>query len=244
MTDYVRLEALRMLRNKRYVIFVVVFPVVFYLIFSSVYGDQADAGGLSGRAYFLVSMSAYGGLAASLMSTAVPWAQERGSGWLRQLQITPLAGWKIITTKLIASMLLVLPAILLVSAAAMLFQGVSMPPGRWLGLLAAMWLGVAPFTALGLAVGSLLPPDTAQPVSMMGMFALALFGGLWIPLEVMPEGMRGVARLLPSADYVGVGHGIVAGDGLPPGDLLALAGWAVVLGVIAVLAYRRAVARA
>ncbi|MFF0247462.1 ABC transporter permease [Streptosporangium sandarakinum] len=244
MTDYIRIELLRMLRNKRYVIFVVAFPVAFYLVFSGIYGGEVAAGGLSGKAYFMVSMSAYGALAASLMSTAVPWAQERGSGWLRQLQITPLSGWKIITTKLVASMLLVLPAILLVCAAAVLVQGVSLPPGRWLGLLAAMWLGVAPFAALGLTIGSLLPPDTAQPVSMIGMFGLALLGGLWIPLEVMPEGMRSVARVLPSADYAGMGRGIVAGDGLPAGDALAVVVWAAVLGVIAVLAYRRATARA
>ena len=45
MPNYIKIEALRMLRNRRYIIFVVGFPVVFYLIFSSIWGDGAGVGG-------------------------------------------------------------------------------------------------------------------------------------------------------------------------------------------------------
>ncbi|WP_433238520.1 ABC transporter permease [Streptosporangium sp. CA-135522] len=244
MLDYVRIEALRMLRNKRYGIFVVAFPVAFYLLFSSLYGDQTGAGGVRANAVLMVSMSAYGALSASMMSTAVPWAQERQSGWLRQLQITPLTNWTIIVTKLVTSLLLVLPSILLVCAAAVLTQGVSLAPARWAGLILVMWVGAVPFSALGLIVGSLLPPDTAQPVAMIGMFGLAILGGLWFPVELMPAAMRAVAHVMPSFDYADMGQSILAGHGVPISDALTVGAWAVALGAVAVLAYRRATVRA
>ncbi|GAA1304163.1 ABC transporter [Planotetraspora silvatica] len=245
MPHYLKIELLRMFRNKRYVIFVVVFPVVFYLLYSNLWGSEVDqATGVKASVILMVSMAAYGALAASIMSSAVPWAQERQSGWLRQLQITPLPGWAIITTKLIASMLLVLPSLLLVGLAAVLTQHVSLPVGEWFGLIGSLWIGTIPFVALGLTIGSLLPPDTAQPVAMIGMFGLALLGGLWFPVDIMPSAMKSIAHVLPSYDYASIGWNIVAGDAPETSAVLGIAGWAVALGALAVLAYRRATIRA
>ncbi|WP_327046284.1 ABC transporter permease [Microbispora sp. NBC_01189] len=245
MPHYLKVEVLRMLRNKRYVIFVVAFPLGFYLLYSNLWGAQTDeATGIKGSVLLMVNMAAYGALASSMMSTAVPWAQERHSGWLRQLQITPLPAWAILATKLVASLLLVLPALVLVGLAAVITQHVSLPAGQWAGLLAFMWIGTVPFVALGLAIGSVLRPDTAQPAAMISMFGLALLGGLWFPTSLMPEAMRNIARVLPSYDYAGVGWRIVAGQAPYGPDVAGIVAWAVALSAVAVLAYRRAVVRA
>ncbi|MGC5012111.1 ABC transporter permease [Streptosporangium sp. DT93] len=244
MPNHIRIEVLRMLRNKRYAIFVIGFPVVFYLVFSSVWGDGISSGGAKASAVLMVSMGAYGAIAAAMMSTAVPWAQERRSGWLRQLRTTPLPGWSIIVTKLVTSMLLVLPSLLLVCLAAVLVQGVRLSPGEWLSLIPILWIGAVPFAALGLTIGSLLPGDTAQSAAMVGVFGLALLGGLWFPVEIMPEAMRNVAQVLPSFSYADIGWHIVAGSAPPVSEVATVAVWAVALCVVAVLAYRRALARA
>jgi ABC-2 type transport system permease protein len=244
MPNYVRIEALRVLRNKRYVIFVVAFPVLFYLLYSNLFGNQIDkTTGLQANVLLMVSMAAYGGLAASVMTTAVPWAQERESGWLRQLQITPLPNWSIIATKLIAALVMVLPALVLVALTAVVTQHVSLPAGQWAGLLLALWLGTIPFAALGLFIGSLLPPDSAQPAAMIGMFALAILGGLWFPISALPETMKTIAHALPSYDYAQIGWSIVAGETPTSGALAGIVAWAVGLGALAVFAYRRATVR-
>ncbi|MFG1687545.1 ABC transporter permease [Nonomuraea sp. NPDC049269] len=244
MLYYAKIEALRMLRNRRYIIFVVLFPVVFYLINANIYGDQKDAGGVRMSTYLLVSMAAYGALASSMMSSAVPWAQERQSGWLRQLQITPLPSWAIIVTKLGAAMVLVLPSLLLVSAAGVLQQGVSMPAGQWLPLLLSLWIGTVPFIALGLFIGSLLSADAAQPAAMICMFALSLLGGLWFPIDAIGGTMRTLAHFMPSYHYANLGWNVIAGNGVPMSDVLIVVAWAVVLGGAAAYAYRRATVRA
>jgi ABC-2 type transport system permease protein len=192
----------------------------------------------------MVSMAAYGALASSMMSSAVPWATERQSGWLRQLQITPLPNWAIIVTKLGATMVLVLPSLVLVSLVAVVQQGVSLPLGTWVGLLLTLWLGVLPFVALGLAIGSALSADAAQPAAMICMFALAIAGGLWFPPEAFGDTMRTIADITPSFHYARLGQSLVAGHGLPLTDVLAVAGWGVVLGAAAVHLYRRATVRA
>ncbi|MEV1170907.1 ABC transporter permease [Nonomuraea sp. NPDC049784] len=244
MLYYAKTEALRMLRNRRYIIFVVAFPVLLYVINANIYGKQTDPGGVRYSVILMVSMAAYGALASSMMSTAVPWATERQSGWLRQLQITPLPSWAIIATKLGAAMLLVLPSLVLVSVVAVVQQGVSLPLGTWAPLLLTMWLGVLPFVALGLAIGSVFSADAAQPASMICMFALAIAGGLWFPPEVFGDTMRTIADVTPSFHYARLGQSLVAGHGLPLTDVLVVAGWGVVLGSAAVFLYRRATVRA
>ncbi|MED7923478.1 ABC transporter permease [Nonomuraea sp. LP-02] len=244
MLYYARTETLRMLRNRRYLIFVVIFPVLLYLINANIYGEQTDADGVSYAVVLMVSMAAYGGLASSMMSSAVPWATERQSGWLRQLQITPLPGWAIIVTKLATALLLVLPSLLLVSVVAIVQQGVSMPPARWAGLLLAMWLGTIPFIALGLAIGSALSPDAAQPAAMICMFALAIAGGLWFPPEIFGTTMKAVAEVTPSYHYAALGWSMAGGHGLGLADVLVVAAWGVVLGLAAAFLYRRATVRA
>jgi ABC-2 type transport system permease protein len=244
MLFYAKTEALRMLRNRRYIIFVVIFPVVLYLINANIYGQQASAGGVKYAVVLMVSMGAYGAMASSMMNSAVPWATERQSGWLRQLQITPLPSWAIIVTKLVIAMLLVLPSVLLVSLVGIVQQGVSLPIGQWVPLLLVLWLGTIPFIALGLAIGSLLSPDAAQPAAMICMFALAIAGGLWFPPEMFGDAMKSVANVTPSFHYANLGWSIIAGNGLPMTDLLVVGGWAVVLGGAAAYLYRRATVRA
>jgi ABC-2 type transport system permease protein len=244
MPNYIKIEALRMLRNKRYVIFVVAFPVGFYMLYSSLWGTEANSAGVRGSVILMVSMAAYGALAASMMSTSVPWAQERQSGWLRQLQITPLRGWSIVITKLITSLLLVLPSLMLVCLAGVLTQGVSLRAWQWAALIPVMWIGTLPFAALGLIIGSLLSVDTAQPVAMIGMFGLSLLGGLLIPGEVMSATMRSIAQVTPSFSYADMGWHLVAGTAPPLRDVATILVWAAVLGTAAVFAYRRATVRA
>lgn len=243
MLYYARIETLRTLRNKRYAIFVVVFPVALYLINSGIYGEQTAAGGVRQSVYLMVSMACYGALAAAMMSTALPWAQERSSGWSDQLRVTPLPGWAVIAVKAGAALLLVLPALALVFAAAVVVAGVSLPAGQWALLVPALWLGTIPFAALGLAIGSLLPPDAAQPAAVAVMFGLSLAGGLWFPVEIMSGPLRAVAAATPVYRYAELGWSVVAGGGLPAAGLLSVLAWAVALGAAAVHAFRRATVR-
>jgi len=75
-----RIELLRVLRNRRTMIFTLVMPAVFYLIFgvSQSYADQ-DAGRGNVAAYIMISMAAYGAMIASTGGGAMV-ATERAQG--------------------------------------------------------------------------------------------------------------------------------------------------------------------
>lgn len=246
MARYLVLEIRRMCRDRRFVFFTVAMPVLFYLLWSNIFAKsgQTDPGtGLNADTYLLVSMAAFAALGASLTTTGSRLAAELQSGWLRQLQVTPLRPRAVIMSKIIASMFLALPAVALVSLVAVVTKHVQLSPGQWAGLISLMWVGTLPFAALGTLIGSLLGSDAAQPVTILCYFGLSIVGGLWMSVSVLPKVLRSVAHWMPSNRFADLGWSVVAGHAPPVSDGLVLAAWTAGLGVLAVLAYRRATVR-
>ncbi|MFB9832072.1 ABC transporter permease [Actinoallomurus acaciae] len=245
MLRYLLLEIRRTYRDRRFVFFTIAIPVGFYLLWSNIFakGDMDPETGLDAKTYLLVSMAAFGALGASLTTTGARLAAERHGGWLRQLQVTPLRPWAVITAKVLASMCLALPAVVLVGLAAVLTQHVHLSAGEWAGLIGVMWIGTLPFAALGTLIGSLVGPDAAQPLTVACYMILAILGGMWMSVSILPKTMRTIAHWTPSNRFADLGWSVVAGHVPPASDALILAGWTAVLGTLAIAAYRRATVR-
>ena len=112
-----RFEVGRLLRSWKFLAITVGFPVIFYMLFL---GDHAAGKVVDGtvpwRIYLMVSMCSFGALVAALNAAGTRLSMERASGWARQLRITPIPAWSYVGTKIVASMLVVLPVIVLVEA--------------------------------------------------------------------------------------------------------------------------------
>jgi ABC-2 type transport system permease protein len=236
---YLRLELRRVLRNRRYVLFVFAVPIAFYLLFTAVYGDQASSGGLSAAAYLMVSMATYSAMLATTQANGPRLATERASGWTTQLRATPLPAWAYIATKAITAMLIAVPAIALIAVIAALHSGVHLSAAEWAQLGVTMWLGSLAFAALGLCIGYLLDADTAQGATILLLLALAMLGGIFVPVDVMPDAMRSIAPALPSYRLADLGWRAIAGE--PPllTDGLVLAGYSLALAGLTAWRYRR-----
>ena len=238
---YLRLEIRRTLRNRRYLVFTIAFPVILYLLYTAVL-PNADNGltadGLGWPAYFLVSMAAYGALGAAL-GQAVPVATERRTGWVRQLRVTPLPGSAYVAVKVVASMLVTLPALVLVALAAVAVNHVALGAGQAVAMVVVLVLASLPFATLGLLLGQVLDVESAQGGMVLTFFGLAILGGLFIPLQALPDTIARIGNVLPSSHYAALGRAALAGRVPDPVDVLALVGWAAAFGVLATWQHRR-----
>lgn len=235
-----RLELVRMLRDPRFTALGVLAPIGFYLLFATLFGGEAPRPGeLGGTVEIMVAMAAYGGIWAVLSSTAPRIAQERETGWLTQVRAMPVKVGRLVTAKILASVLLALPTIVLVCATAVVFKGVRLDAGQWVALVAAMTVGTVPFAALGVLLGYLASADAAFPLSYGLYMALSAIGGLWVPPAVMPRSFRDVAGWLPSNRLADLGWRIAGHHGVSTTTVAVLAGWTAVLSILGVLAYKR-----
>src|SRR5712691_12582867 len=120
----VKAEISRLRRNKRYLIFTVALPVMFYLIFGK---QNAHGYGISFKAFYMIGMASFGAFSGAFNNNTIRISQERKDGWIRQLRLTPLPANAYVVAKLIASMVPSVPAIALVFIIGSTYGGVDMP---------------------------------------------------------------------------------------------------------------------
>lgn len=237
-------EVGRLLRSWKFLAITIGFPVIFYLLFLGDHraGTVVD-GAVPWRTYLMVSLSSFGALVAALNAGGTRLSMERASGWARQLRVTPIPAWSYVGTKIAASMLVVLPVIMLVEAVAAGFGGVRLDPATWVALTALSWATALPFAVLGVFVGFLVSTEAAFPVVTGLMFVLGYFGGLFTPVTSMPGALQAVAHALPSYHHAALGLALLDGHALALTHWLVLAGYVLLLGLAIAWKHRAEEAR-
>ena len=241
--DYLLFDVKRTLRNRRVLIFSIVMPLILFLIFGLSLKASDTEAGISAIAYVMVSMAMFGSLSAAMSSGGVI-AAERDGGWNRTLRLTPLKPHAYVTTKVILSLLLAIPPLLVVFAAGMIFGHVHLSAAQWGSVALVSWLGALPFAGLGLLIGYVAKPDSVQPITGLTTILIAAFGGLWLPVDQMPSFMKHVAELTP-AYWTGLSsRSALSQSGLDINALLVVLAWTLVLGFFGLRRFRADTARA
>jgi ABC-2 type transport system permease protein len=234
-----RFEVARLLRSWKFLAITVGFPVIFYMLFL---GDQTPGkvvdGAVPWRVYLMVSMCSFGALIAALNAGGSRLSTEQASGWARQLRVTPIPAWSYVATKVAASMLVVIPVLVMVEVVGIAFGGVQLGVSTWVELTALLWVTAFPFAVLGVLVGFMVNAETAYPVVTALMFVLGYFGGLFNPVGHMPQAMQTAARALPSFHHASLGLALLDGHGFGIQDALVLAAYSGVLSLAVMWKHR------
>lgn len=242
---YIGLESARQLKNVRGMIFTFAIPLVMLLIFGSAYGSGGVIDKTTGLPWVVVTtvqMAGYGGMMAAL-GQANNIVTERSIGWNRQLRITPLSGTGYLVSKIVSALAVSLVTIVLLFTVAVMMLDATLPLGGWALAAAGLWIGVIPFALIAVLIGQFAKPQTAQPLFMLVFFGMAIVGGQWVPLQIMPDWVSTIAQAVPSywLNRLGQMGASVSGDMVEP--LLVLFGWSVALGAFIIWRYRRDAAR-
>lgn len=232
------LEVRRVLRNRRTLMFVLVFPGLFFLMFGL--GNRSRAADPQMVAYLLISMAVYGAMVGATAGGAAV-AVERSMGWSRQLRLTPLSPAAYVAMKVLTAMVLsgiAVGAEYVVGAV----NGVHMAPSVWLLSGLAAWLSSLVFAAFGLFVGFLLPSENVMQFVGPLLAVFAMFGGLFIPIKLLPPAMQTAAKFSPVYGVGTLARAPLVGD-FTAAAVLSVALWTAVFGVGAMLLFRRDTAR-
>lgn len=239
MIAYLNFELRRQVRNWTLLLFAVLMPVLLYLVFSPDEG-LADVGSVSipGERYVMIALAGFGAMLGVLtISSGV--SQDRENGWLRQLRTTPLRPVSVLVARGTISTLIALLVTIAVGVTAVAVNGVTLPADRWVLIIMVMWLGVAPFALLGLALGYALKAQQAYAASMLAWLGLAFLGGQITTLDDFPSWLQEVAKVTPSYRYGELGWRAVDGTLPSAAGIAVLAAWTLVLGALAAWTYRR-----
>jgi ABC-2 type transport system permease protein len=235
---YTRYELLRTLRNRRFFLLSLGFPLILYFVIVSPnrHVSDFDGSGISFPLYYMVGLASFGTMSA-MLSCGGRIAAERAVGWNRQLRITPLSPRAYFRVKVLTGYMMALISLLALYAAGVSL-GVSLTAAEWLKMTGLILVGLIPFAALGILLGHLLTPDSIGPAMGGGISLLALLGGTWFPLAKHGF-LHALSQAIPSYWLVRASHVALGGQSWSTAGWAVMAAWTIVLSGLAARAYRR-----
>lgn len=216
-------ESLRVLRTPSFALPSLAFPALFYVLFGVLLnrGQGNDA-----ARYLLATYGVFGVMGTGLFAFGVTVAMERERGLLTWKRALPMPPGAYLFAKLSMAMVFAALISLLLSTLAVTLAHVSLMPAQWLALLAINVLGVVPFCAIGLLIGTLVGGQGSPAVVNMLYLPMSFLSGLWLPLTALPAIFTTIAPVWPPYHLAKIALRAVGmgGDGslLPHVGVLAL----------------------
>lgn len=189
-----------MFRNRYYIFWSLFMPIVFYIIFTKVVDTGTDNQELW-NAHFLMSVTSFSVMGSAIMTLGIRMVQERSEGWQKFIRVTPLSGTVFFMAKMIGQSAVHVFSIIFIFIAGFVLNGVSLSAFEW--VMSGLWIliGSLPFLGLGVLIGLMKRVDTASGVSNVIYMVLAITGGMWMPMEIMPKIIQNIAAWLPAYNY-------------------------------------------
>lgn len=229
-------------RNREAAFFTFFLPIIFFLIFGSIYGnDVITAEHVRGAAYLEAGMIGYGVASTAFAGLGISLVIRRETGVLKRLRGTPLPPATYLVA-LLGSTLLVFA----IQTAAIILLGRFLYhvhlPHRPLSVVLTMLLGAAAFAALGLAItGFVRSAEGSSAVINAVYLPMAIISGTFFSPHSYPGFLRVIANVLPLTYFTKLARGVMLhGHEIwaQPGAVAWVAGWGVVGFVIAARTFR------
>ena len=235
-----RHEFLKLVRIPIFAVSTIALPLLFYVIFGIAFaGEQADGVGVT--TYMMVTYGAFGVIGVALFGFGVSVAVERGQGWMRLKRVAPMPPLVYFVAKVLMSVAIATIIVLGLFALGALIGGVRLGLDEWVAVGLALVAGALPFSAMGLAFGYLVGPNSAPAVLNLAWLPMAFASGLWIPISQLPDVVQSVAVALPPYHFVQLALGTIGASegGSPVVHAAAMLGFTLVFLVVAAWGFRR-----
>ncbi len=218
-------EFLKNLRLRVYTASVISFPLMFYVLFGLVLMAKERLAGVGVPTYLIATYGTFGIMGASLFGTASGLASDRGLGWLQVKRASPMPPFAYFAAKIILSMIFSGIVVSLLLVLGVCFGGVRMPIAEVARLMATLIAGSLPFSAMGLAIGYFVGPNSAPSAINLIYLPLSFCSGLWVPYMFLPKFVQKIALALPPYHLSQLALGIAGAGRHEP----ALMHWEVLL---------------
>ncbi len=218
-------------RNPASAFFAFVYPLMFLVIFTSIFGNSTvhfGAKSVNEATYYVPAMAALAVITVCFNNVAVAITFQRDAGVLKRTNGTPLPSASFFGARILHAVLVSILLVIITAAFGRVFYNAVIPSGvTLLRMLVMLAVGAATFCALGFAISSVIPnADASQPIVNAVILPLLFLSGIFIPLGNNPPAwMVWVGRIFPLKHFLaGIQAGFLGGP-FHWSDVLAVAIW-------------------
>ena len=227
-----RYDLLGILRNRQARFFTLVLPLLFLVIFCSVFGNGTVHHQKLSTTY-VPGLSALAVIASSFVNLVISITAQRETGVLKRRRATPVSAWVLIAGRTLTAIGMSLVVVAVLLAVGRIAYGVTLPTSTIPGVAFTTVVGSVTFCVLAYALSSAIRnEDAAQPMVQAIMLPLYFISGVFIAQSLMPSWLRHVAEIFPVEHLSdGLHHAYdptVHGVGIVWSDIGVLAIWAAI----------------
>jgi ABC-2 type transport system permease protein len=234
----IRADQLIFWRGRESAVFVFLFPVLLFLLLSTVY--TGDYRGRPLTDYLVPSLITYGVANTAFGGLAITLVLRRESGVLKRIRATPLPGATYLAATLSSTFLVfVLQAMSIMVLGRVLYDWHL--PAEWQSLFLAFFVGFLCFAGMGLGAASLLRSDEGASAAVnVIVLPMTFLAGGFGPTRDFPQFLQAIADVLPLTYLVDLVQEVVY-EGTPiweqPRAVAVLAAWGVAGTLVAARAF-------
>jgi ABC-2 type transport system permease protein len=229
-------------RSRELAFFTFALPIIMFVLLGSVYGkDRIKAeGSVRAADYLLAGMLGYGAIATGFAGLSIMLVIRREQGILKRLRATPLPAGTYVAALLSTTMIaFALEAAVMIVFGRVLFHthlrhGVS--------LALALLLGIAAFTALGLALTTMIKSAEGSSAVVNAVYLPVSFvSGAFFSSHSFPQVLRVVADALPLVYVIRLVRDVMLRGAQiwdRPGAVAVVAAWGAAGALIAARRFR------
>jgi ABC transporter DrrB family efflux protein len=232
------------MRVPAYIVFTVIQPVMFVLMFRYVFGGAIHVPGINYVDFLMPGIIAQTAAFATF-GTAIALAQELKKGVIDRLKSMPMARSAVLSGRLVADTGRMTVTILIVVgvgyAVSFRFLNGVVPAILMILLAIVFGLSICVISAYtGLAIGD---EESVQAFGLIWLFPLTFLSSAFVPISSMPGWLQAFANNQPVTYVVNTMRALALGGPIEANllkSLACIAGIFVVFGPLAVRAYKRA----
>jgi ABC-2 type transport system permease protein len=224
-----RYELLTFVRNRQGPFFTAALPVIFLVIFVSVFGkNRVGPEHVEASTYYVPGIAALAILSAAFANLVISITAQRELGILKRRRATPVPAWVLVTARALCALVIGLVVMAIVLAVGRLAYDVHLNSSALPALALTAVVGSLAFACLGYALSTAISTaDAAQPVVLATTLPLYFISGVFIPSVRLPSFLAHLAEVFPVQHLVAALH-----NGFAPGVHSISVAWSD-LGVIA-----------
>ena len=230
-------------RNPAAAFFTVVLPLIFLVIFTSIFGNNTLQNGAKVATLYVPGILTLAIVSATAVNLAITMTTRRERGVLKRVRGTPISPWTFILSQAIAGFVLSLLMTVLIIVIGRVLYGVELQLDQLPILVISLLVGAMSLAAIGIALTVIIPSEDAAPaVTNAIMLPLYFISGVFVPDTEVPDWVSTVGNLFPISHLNQALQGsfdpISTDIPIPWDHWLVIAGWGIVCGVIGIRGFR------
>jgi ABC-2 type transport system permease protein len=230
-------------RNPAATFFTVVLPLIFLVIFTSIFGNETLDNGAKAATLYVPGILTLAVVSATAVNLAITMTTRRERGVLKRVRGTPIPPSIFILSQMLAGVAIAMLMTVIISVIGRVAYGVALQWETLPSLLISLLIGAMSFAAMGLAMTTIISSEDAAPaVTNAIMLPLYFISGVFVPDSQVPDWVGTVGNLFPVSHLNQAlqesFNPFAQGAAWPWNHWLVIAGWGLVCAVITLKTFR------